>query len=114
MKWSIASDPAASMAMMLVPLGHKNEQAIVADLKASGLGDCCAACSKPFSLARKPRVFRWRTVDDAGILVSTVWLVCGKCRAIALREGPPTSFKAEAFASAASARALAQPARARA
>lgn len=88
MMFTVKDSPHADALLMALPLQGEVTRAVGNDLNASGHGQCCAGCGKPFTVARKQRaVGRMSHVDPTGRLFTTAWLFCGCCAAAIRRDG---------------------------
>lgn len=113
MIYTVKDDFDSDPMLVVAPLRGPITQALAADLNHSGHGLTCAGCGKPFSVARKQRgVARINHVEPGAMLVmSTSWLLCGKCVTAIRRDGGvlPEHLVKEAREAAGAALVLAAP-----
>ncbi|MDT3706491.1 MAG: hypothetical protein ROZ09_06650 [Thiobacillus sp.] len=91
-------DPHAATELMFLPLHRSVSAAIIADMNHTGHGRVCGGCGKPFNAARKQREVGRITQFAGGSIVSTTFIVCGRCGAELRRNGghPPAAMVQEA------------------
>lgn len=92
------NDPHAAPELMFLPLHRSVSAAIIADMNRTGHGKVCGGCGKPFNAARKQRDVGRITQFAGGSVVSTAWIVCGRCSAELRNNGghPPAAMAQEA------------------
>lgn len=91
--WTAKPDPGADPLLCLLPLEAPGVRAaIAANLASTGHDTHCGQCKKPFTVARKRRgVARVTHVDAAGVLCTTLWMLCGRCLGEMKRNGGQAS-----------------------